>query len=82
MRTILQAVALAKTACNRRCAWSSRPHGTGFASPRSLRVRQFTIPLMSFSTISALCPLDGRYAGKLAALRPLMSEMGFMQRRV
>ena len=37
---------------------------------------------MSFSTISALSPLDGRYAGKLAALRPLMSEKGFMHRRV
>lgn len=37
---------------------------------------------MSFSTISALSPLDGRYAGKLAALRPLMSEQGFMHSRV
>jgi len=32
--------------------------------------------------ISALSPLDGRYAGRLAALRPLMSEHGFMHRRV
>ena len=37
---------------------------------------------MSFSTISALSPLDGRYASKLAALRPLMSEQGYMHRRV
>ena len=37
---------------------------------------------MSFSTISALSPLDGRYAAKLAQLRPLMSEQGYMQRRV
>jgi len=37
---------------------------------------------MTFSTISALSPLDGRYAGKLAALRPLMSEQGYMHRRV
>jgi adenylosuccinate lyase len=37
---------------------------------------------MSFSTISALSPLDGRYAPKLAALRPLMSEQGYMHRRV
>ena len=37
---------------------------------------------MSFSTISALSPLDGRYAAKLATLRPLMSEQGFMHRRV
>ncbi|MEY4266316.1 MAG: hypothetical protein RIS90_851 [Pseudomonadota bacterium] len=37
---------------------------------------------MSFSAISALSPLDGRYAGRLAALRPIMSELGYMQRRV
>jgi adenylosuccinate lyase len=35
-----------------------------------------------FSPISALSPLDGRYAGKLGALRPIMSEQGYMQRRV
>ncbi|PHM20217.1 MAG: adenylosuccinate lyase [Curvibacter sp. PD_MW3] len=37
---------------------------------------------MSFSTISALSPLDGRYASKLGPLRPLMSEQGYMHRRV
>ena len=37
---------------------------------------------MSFSTISALSPLDGRYANKLSALRPIMSEQGYMHRRV
>ncbi len=37
---------------------------------------------MTFSSISALSPLDGRYATKLAALRPLMSEQGYMHRRV
>ena len=37
---------------------------------------------MTFSAISALSPLDGRYAAKLARLRPLMSEQGYMQRRV
>ena len=37
---------------------------------------------MSFSTVSALSPLDGRYAAKLGALRPLMSEQGYMHRRV
>ncbi|MBK7312900.1 adenylosuccinate lyase [Candidatus Aalborgicola defluviihabitans] len=37
---------------------------------------------MSFSSISALSPLDGRYAAKLASLRPLMSEQGYMHRRV
>lgn len=37
---------------------------------------------MSFSTISALSPLDGRYASKLSPLRPLMSEQGYMHRRI
>jgi adenylosuccinate lyase len=37
---------------------------------------------MNFSPISALSPLDGRYAAKLAKLRPVMSEQGYMQRRV
>jgi len=37
---------------------------------------------MMLSTIAALSPLDGRYAARLSALRPLMSEMGFMHRRV
>ncbi len=37
---------------------------------------------MTFSSIAALSPLDGRYAGKLATLRPLMSEQGYMHRRV
>ena len=37
---------------------------------------------MSFSAISALSPLDGRYAAKLATLRPLTSELGYMHRRV
>jgi adenylosuccinate lyase len=34
------------------------------------------------SPLTALSPLDGRYAGKLDALRPLLSEFGLMQRRV
>ncbi|MCC2673821.1 MAG: purB [Ramlibacter sp.] len=37
---------------------------------------------MAPSTISALSPLDGRYASRLAALRPLMSEQGYMHKRV
>ncbi len=37
---------------------------------------------MSFSPLSALSPLDGRYAGRMAALRPLLSEWGLMHRRV
>ena len=37
---------------------------------------------MSLSTLTALSPLDGRYAAKLSALRPIMSEHGYMHRRV
>lgn len=32
--------------------------------------------------LTALSPLDGRYADKLSKLRPCMSEFGYMQRRV
>ncbi len=34
------------------------------------------------TTLTALSPLDGRYAGKVAPLRPLLSEFGLMHRRV
>ena len=34
------------------------------------------------STLTALSPLDGRYAGKTVALRPIFSEFGLMHRRV
>jgi len=34
------------------------------------------------STLMALSPLDGRYAAKVAPLRPLLSEFGLMHRRV
>ena len=37
---------------------------------------------MNSTALSALSPLDGRYAPKLAALRPLLSEWGLMHRRV
>src|SRR6476620_2653670 len=34
------------------------------------------------STLSALSPLDGRYASKTDKLRPILSEAGFMHHRV
>jgi len=37
---------------------------------------------MQLTSLTAVSPLDGRYAGKLAALRPIMSELGYMQRRI
>jgi adenylosuccinate lyase len=36
----------------------------------------------ALSPLSALSPLDGRYAAKVAPLRPLLSEYGLMHRRV
>ena len=37
---------------------------------------------MNHSTLTALSPLDGRYADKLAELRPLFSEFGLVRLRV
>jgi adenylosuccinate lyase len=37
---------------------------------------------MNLSSLSALSPLDGRYAARVAELRPLLSEYGLMHRRV
>jgi adenylosuccinate lyase len=40
------------------------------------------IDAQALSTLSALCPLDGRYRSKVTELRPLLSEAGFMHFRV
>jgi len=37
---------------------------------------------MNLSALTALSPLDGRYAPKVAPLRALLSEFGLMHRRV
>ena len=37
---------------------------------------------MSESALLALSPLDGRYAGKVDALRPIFSEYGLIKARV
>lgn len=37
---------------------------------------------MSFSPLTSLSPLDGRYAGKVDALRPHFSEYGLIRRRL
>lgn len=38
--------------------------------------------MMDFSLLTAISPLDGRYAEKLADLRPLLSEYGLMRFRL
>ncbi len=64
-----------------------RPGPTGYRSITTARAgadwraSAYNYP-MSFSPINALSPLDGRYAAKLGQLRPLMSEQGYMHRRV
>ena len=37
---------------------------------------------MKSSTLTAVSPVDGRYAGKAAALRPIFSEFGLIRFRV
>ena len=37
---------------------------------------------MPLSSLSALSPIDGRYAGRMSRLRPILSESGFMHYRV
>lgn len=37
---------------------------------------------MTLSTLTALSPIDGRYASKVDALRPIVSELGLMRARV
>ena len=53
-------------------------HGPGEKAPHRAAYNSG----MPLTPISALSPLDGRYATRLAALRPLMSEQGYMHRRV
>lgn len=38
--------------------------------------------IQAAAQVTALSPLDGRYAAKVSTLRPLMSEQGYMHRRV
>src|SRR5690606_31222044 len=41
-----------------------------------------TMPANNESRLLALSPLDGRYAGKVDALRPIFSEFGLIKARV
>jgi adenylosuccinate lyase len=65
-------VAILEDGIDPACSGSTqRPPGQGFYNPH-----------MPFTSLTALSPLDGRYAAKLDTLRPLMSELGYMHRRV
>ena len=37
---------------------------------------------MNLSTLTAISPIDGRYASKVYALRPIASEFGLMRARI
>jgi len=50
--------------------------------PPIFNQRISSVPIMSLSALSALSPLDGRYASKTDKLRPILSEAGFMHHRV
>src|SRR5215831_1781261 len=45
-------------------------------------ISPYHVRKMTPSPLTALSPLDGRYAAKVEALRPIFSEFGLMQRRV
>jgi len=47
-----------------------------------MRVFPMPVPAMSLTALTALSPLDGRYASKVEPLRPIFSEFGLMHRRV
>jgi adenylosuccinate lyase len=55
-----------------------------FTLPLQLFCNTFSssLPIMPLTTLSALSPLDGRYASKTDKLRPILSEAGFMHHRV
>ena len=63
------------------------PPPRGHATPPVVKSRFCTPPppmtsTAPYSTLSALSPLDGRYAAKTDKLRPILSEAGFMHHRV
>ena len=58
------------------------PLPTGPQSSRSALLSSLILAAMSLSTLTALSPLDGRYAAKTDKLRPILSEAGFMHHRV
>ena len=58
-----------------------RRHFRGRRAPCARRLH-FYNSRMDLTALTALSPLDGRYAPKLDALRPHLSELGYMRDRV
>src|SRR6202043_838461 len=56
---------------------------SAYGATTSINPRFYPLPqIMSLTALSALSPLDGRYAAKTDKLRPILSEAGFMRHRV
>ena len=55
---------------------------TGWISYRIIASFLSIISVMTVSSLTALSPLDGRYANKCTAIRPLLSEFGLIQHRL
>ena len=74
---------IGKTACDPplRAKADQEADGKITAFPDSL-CHFSALPKMQLSPLSALSPLDGRYASKTKSLRPILSESGFMHHRV
>ncbi len=53
-----------------------------FSRHKTAFIHLFAPHIMPISALSALSPLDGRYAAKTDKLRPILSEAGFMHHRV
>ncbi|MFN8565923.1 MAG: lyase family protein [Kouleothrix sp.] len=70
------------TAAPRHRRLKSSPHPLTCPTPRGPPRPTARRPAMSLSPLSALSPLDGRYASRMNGLRPLMSELALMHRRV
>src|ERR1700730_5339600 len=71
--------------CSTRGAVVIAPYSAGFGLFTVISSKsntEYTHPPMPDTAIDALSPLDGRYAGKLAAVRHLFSEAGVMRARV
>ena len=66
-------------ACSMR---GSSPRAYSRASRLELRIPSAAPTAMSDAQLLALSPLDGRYAGKVDALRPIFSEFGLIKARV
>src|SRR5689334_2118960 len=85
VRGLDDSIALAFGRIAARASPAVRPQQAARSRPIIKSVLLYGPPAMtatSLSALSALSPLDGRYAAKTDKLRPILSEAGFMHHRV